>query len=78
MRYWGDLPRVERRRFGLFHFARANIKSWDEQKLRLAYDLRAFGGTPHTEEQRAAHRPIEDFEPVATNGYASGPAATNN
>ena len=53
-RYWSDLPRRERRRFGGFHFARANIKSWDEGMLRLAYDLRSFGGTAHTEDQRAS------------------------
>lgn len=53
-RYWGDLPKIERRRFGSHHFARANIKSWDEHQLRLAYDLRAFGGTAHTDDQRAA------------------------
>lgn len=52
-RYWRDLPRIERRRFSSYHFARANIKSWDEATLRLAYDLRAFGGTAHTEDQRA-------------------------
>lgn len=51
-RYWSDLPKIERRRFGSFHFARGTIKSWDEGRLRLAYDLRAFGGTPHTEDQR--------------------------
>lgn len=55
-RFWAELPRVERRRFSLFHFARSNIKSWDENQLRLAYDLRAFGGTQHTEEQRATER----------------------
>lgn len=53
LRYWGDLPRIERRRFGSYHFARAAVKSWNEAQLRLAYDLRALGGTPHTEEQRA-------------------------
>lgn len=53
LRYWKELPRIERRRFGSYHFARANVKSWDEATLRLAYDLRAFGGTPHTEAQRA-------------------------
>lgn len=51
--FWRDLPRVERRRFGSFHFARADIHTWAEAHLRLAYDLRAFGGTEHTEEQRA-------------------------
>lgn len=52
-RFWRELPKVERRRFSSLHFARATVKSWDERKLRLAYDLRAFGGTPHTEAQRA-------------------------
>lgn len=52
-RYWASLPLIERRRFSGFHFARANIKSWDENHLRMAYDLRAFGGTAHTEDQRA-------------------------
>lgn len=55
-RFWNELPRIERRRFSGFHFARANIKSWDEDKLRLAYDLRSFGGTAHTEDHRASKR----------------------
>lgn len=55
-RYWANLPRIERRRFSGFHFARANIKSWDENHLRMAYDLRAFGGTAHTEDQRATEQ----------------------
>lgn len=53
-RYWKDLPRIERRRFGSLHFAKATVKSWDERYLRKAYDLRSFGGTPHTEDQRAS------------------------
>lgn len=53
-RYWRDLPQIERRRFGNYHFARATLKSWDEAHLRWAYDMRAFGGTPHTESQRAS------------------------
>jgi len=53
-RYWRDLPRTERRRFSGFHFAKASISSWDEAHLRKAYDLRAFGGTAHTEDQRTA------------------------
>jgi hypothetical protein len=52
-RSWSELPLKERRRFGGVHFARANIQSWDEAELRMAYDLRAFGGTAHTEDQRA-------------------------
>lgn len=53
-RYWQDLPRIERRRLSSLHFAKATVSSWDERYLRLAYDLRAFGGTPHTEAQRAS------------------------
>lgn len=64
-RLWSELPRVERRRFGGTHFSRATIKSWDEGELRRAYDLRAFGGTPHTPGQRATLDPTSrraDFE----------------
>ncbi len=53
-RFWRELGRVERRRFGMLHFAKATVRSWDEAYLRKAYDLRAFGGTPHTEDQRAS------------------------
>jgi hypothetical protein len=52
--FWADLPRIERRRFGTFHFGRSVIRSWNEKDLRMAYDLRAFGGTAHTEDQRAS------------------------
>jgi hypothetical protein len=52
-RYWSDLPKLERRRFSAIKFTKAYIRTWDEDKLRLAYDLRSFGGTAHTEEQRA-------------------------
>ena len=52
-RFWQDLPLIERRRFSGTHFARASVRSWDEVELRRAYDLRAFGGTAHTEEERA-------------------------
>jgi hypothetical protein len=52
-RYWSDLSRTERRRFSAFHFSQSSIRSWNEDDLRFAYDLRAFGGTPHEEHQRA-------------------------
>lgn len=52
-RYWRDLPKVERRRFSLITFTKATVSSWDEEVLRKVYDLRAFGGTAHTEEERA-------------------------
>lgn len=53
LRHWTELPKIERNRFCMTHFACATIRSWDEQQLKLAYNLRAFGGTAHTEEQRA-------------------------
>lgn len=53
-RYWRDLTRTERRRFASMKFAEAHIKSGDEAVLRMVYDLRAFGGTPHEASQRAS------------------------
>lgn len=52
-RFWRELGRVERRRFSGLSFACASIKSDNEQMLRIAYDLRNFSGTAHTEDQRA-------------------------
>lgn len=53
LRYWRELSRIERRRFCSITFTKATITSWDEALLRKAYDLRAFGGTAHSDEQRA-------------------------
>ena len=53
-RFWSELSRVERRRFGSFHFAKATIRSWDDGLLLRAYDLRALGGTPHQAHERAS------------------------
>ena len=53
-RVWSELSRVERRRFGSFHFAKATIRSWDDGLLLRAYDLRALGGTPHQAHERAS------------------------
>lgn len=55
-RFWRELSRVERRRFGNFHFAQATIASYDEALLVRAYNLRALGGTPHDESERASVR----------------------
>jgi hypothetical protein len=52
-RYWRELGRVQIRRFSSISFARAEIKTFDEALLRKAYNLRSFGGTPHTEAERA-------------------------
>lgn len=50
---WGDLGRVSQRRFEAVPFAQSIIHEADEAKLRELYDRLNFGGTPHTEEQRA-------------------------
>jgi hypothetical protein len=52
--FWKDLSRVERRFFGNKVFSRSVIHCWDEKELRRIYDLRAFGGTSHTPDQRAS------------------------
>lgn len=52
-RFWSEVSRAERRRFTNVTFACATVKSFDEQLLRKVYDLRAFGGTPHKECERA-------------------------
>lgn len=52
-RLWEELPTVEKRRFKMRTFARATVNSFDEKVLRKIYDLHNFGGTPHTESQRA-------------------------
>lgn len=54
LRYWRDLPQVVRRRFCNITFSKATVVSWDEAMLRKVYDLRSFGGTAHTEDQRAS------------------------
>jgi hypothetical protein len=55
--YWTDLGKVERRLFGNQAFDRSTVTSWDEKELRTVYDLRTFGGTAHTEDQRALAAP---------------------
>lgn len=51
--FWQDLCTVERRFFGNKCFSRSIVHCWDETELRRIYDLRSFGGTAHTEDQRA-------------------------
>lgn len=51
--YWRDLGKVERRFFGNKTFAMSRVCSWDEAELRHVYNLRAFGGVRHTDEERA-------------------------
>lgn len=52
--FWHELSRVERRFFSNKTFPRATVRTWDEDLLRKAYDLRSFGGTPHEEHERAS------------------------
>lgn len=54
VRYWSEVGDKERKRFLAMPFAQARVHSGDEAALRKVYDLRAFGGTPHTEDQRAS------------------------
>ena len=53
-RFWAELGKVERRRFAATTFVRCTVSTFDESLLRKAYDLRAFGGTPHKEHERAS------------------------
>ena len=53
---WSYLSKVERRLFSNQTFSRSTVQSWDEAELRRIYDLRSFGGTAHTEEQRATKK----------------------
>lgn len=52
-RYWMDLGQLERRNFRSTCFTRSTVSSYDEALLRRVYDLRNFGGTAHTEDERA-------------------------
>jgi hypothetical protein len=50
---WSETTEVDRRFFKDRIFPRARILTNDEGLLREAYDMRAFGGVRHTEDQRA-------------------------
>jgi hypothetical protein len=56
VRQWSELGYNERRRFLGMTFTQARVHSGDERTLRQIYDLRAFGGTSHSEDQRAVTR----------------------
>jgi hypothetical protein len=51
---FSEISEVDLRFFKNRTFPRASIITNDEQVLREAYDMRAFGGVRHTEDQRAA------------------------
>lgn len=50
---WSELPRREQRRFENTIFNRGVIRELDERKLKAAYNLMNYGGTPHRESERA-------------------------
>ena len=51
--FWGDLDEEDRRRFNKIQFGRGKSSIKDEAELRQAYNLLNFGGTPHTEKEKA-------------------------
>ncbi len=50
---WSDLNVNERRRFGNIQMGISRISTSDEERLRMLYNLMAFGGTPHLLEEAA-------------------------
>lgn len=50
---WSDLSPVQRRRFGNTNFGFITLGETDVEGLKLIYDLMNFGGTAHTQDQRA-------------------------
>jgi hypothetical protein len=55
-RLWSEVPWREQRRFMNTTFTRSEVITFDETELRTIYDLRNFGGTAHTEAERALPR----------------------
>jgi hypothetical protein len=51
---WSQLPRHEQRRLDNTTFSQSTVHEGDEALLRELYDRLNFGGTPHTEDQRAS------------------------
>lgn len=56
---WSDIPRPEQRDFESRHFHCFITQSTDEAYLRGYYDMMNFGGTAHTEDQRATEHSKE-------------------
>jgi Protein of unknown function DUF262 len=50
---WDELNRLEQRRFEGVQFPRVSVYLTNETELRDFYNRMNFGGTPHTEDQRA-------------------------
>jgi len=53
---FSEITEADRRDFKSRTFPRTIINTNDEQLLREAYDMRAFGGIRHTEDQRAVQK----------------------
>ncbi len=51
--YWSQVPKIEKRRFLMQPFTAFELNTDDEAFLRETYNALNFGGTPHTEDQRA-------------------------
>lgn len=51
--YWSELSKIEMRRFHSIKFEHTEVAVWDEKLIRELYNRMAFGGTAHTEAQRA-------------------------
>lgn len=78
---WSEVDARDRRRFQNTIFSRGMIRERDEMKLRRAYDLMNFGGTPHLESERAMPQPrvvrvmgryVEDLDGEWVKKEASG------
>jgi hypothetical protein len=53
---FSEITEADRRAFRSRTFPRTSVHTNDEQLLREAYDMRAFGGVRHTEDQRAVQK----------------------
>lgn len=51
--FWNDLPLVSQRRFKNAHFPSIEVRVTDRAELVEIYNTFNYGGTPHTEEDRA-------------------------
>jgi hypothetical protein len=52
--YYSELNGAEQRRFKSIKFPHFIVDLWDEDKIRDLYDRLAFGGTAHSETDRAS------------------------
>lgn len=50
---WSDLKINEQRRFGHIQIGISRLRTDDEARLELLYNLMAYGGTPHAKDQHS-------------------------